>query len=604
MKRTTNLLCLISFLVFLGTAGNAQNMIEANPANYQSSNSAFINPAIIMLQSKQVSAGIRLLQLGFLENNSAAFKHSFLSYSQPFSMWPKTGFGVTAQYLSTSFYNQGNYSLIVARRFNELFSLGTHFNVLSKNYDLTHAILESPNDPVFSGNLTKYFFSFGVGMIISPVTNFTLGIALDHLNRPNIVMSGKPLHQPLTFDFGLHYTYNYIGPSVYVNYQDNQTVTTYGIEFLYQQLGTAGLFYGNRNLILETKLNLMGQKLKIGYRMDFPFSDLNEYSAGSYLLSLAYCFSEPIDADFDILASVEHLNVIEKRITVEADKGIQLEDINSLAEYHLDIFDETSLERIKDSSKVADITSVGDRSGAQLDDASYKYYKQTLTEMIEQKIVQTGGKTFKVDIDSPPGTGKRALALLNYLVDTLGIASENVNIVFSPDYTNHDPNYINPILEAIKTSKQDADSKMKRVKVALPGKTLVSDDQTLFRIRRLRSTKPVHSWRIIIENNQKVIKKIIGVKEPREIAWDWKDEGDHLVDVGEYFYSFQWKDTMSGDWKPSRPKKKLLFVDKEVQDENIFLTKDGRPPVDNPNIQTDKLEFLLKGTKQTQTTTK
>lgn len=604
MKKMIFLTCLICFLFGIGRAGFAQNIVEANPANYQTPNSAFINPAIIMLQSKQVNAGIRLLQLGFLENNSAAFKHSFLSYSQPFSMLPHTGFGITAQYLSTPFYNQGNYSLILARRFNDLISLGTRFNVFSKNYDLTHANLESPIDPVFSGNLTKYIFSFGTGMVIGPVSNFTLGISLDHLNRPNVVMSGKPLNQPLTFDFGLHYTYNFFGPSVYVNYQDNQAVTTYGLEFRNQRLGTAGLFYGNQNLILEAKLNLMNQKLNIGYRMDFPLMDLNDYSAGSYMLSLSYRFSEPIDADFDILASVEHLNIIEKRVTVEADKGIGLADINALQEYHLDIFDEQSLQRIKDSSRVADITSVNNRKHAQLDDASYKYYKQTLTEMIERKIEKTGGKTFNVDIDSPPGTGRKALALLNYLVDTLGIASENVKIVFSQDYTNQNPNYLNPILEAIKTSKQDAKSKMKRVKVPLPGKTIVSDDQTVFRIRRLRSTKPVHSWRIIIENSHKEIKKIVGVKEPSDVAWDWKNEKDRLVDAGDYFYYFQWKHKMSGDWKPAKPKKKLLFVDKEVQDELIFLTKDGQPPLENPDIQTERLEFLLKGKKRAQTSTK
>lgn len=604
MNKLKNKFLLACFLMFGGTAGNAQNMVEANPANYLTPNSAFINPAIIMLQSKQVSAGVRLLQLGFLENNSAAFKHSFLSYTQPFSLWPKMGWGVTAQYLSTPVYNQANYSFIVARRFNELFSIGARFNLFSKNYDLRNAIFEDPNDPVFSGDLTKYFYSFGVGMVLKPVSNFALGFALDHLNRPNVARNGPALHQPLTFDFGFHYTYNFLGPSVYVNYQDHQSVTILGLEFLYQQLGTAGLFYGNQNLIFEAKLNLLNQKMNIGYRMDFPFSALNDYSAGSYLLSLAYRFSDPIDADFDILASVEQLNVIEKRIIVEADKGIELKDIDALAEYHLDIFDAESLERIKDSSQVADVSNVGDRSGAQLDDASYKYYKQTLTEMIEQKIAQTGGKTFKVDIDSPPGTGKRALALLNYLVDTLGIASENVNIVFSPDYTNHDPNYLNPVLEAIRTSRQDGDSKMKRIKVPIPGKTKVSDDQTVFRIRRLRSTKPVHSWRIIIENSQKEIKKIIGVNEPREVAWDWKDEAEHLVDKGEYFYSFQWKDKMSGDWKPARAKKKVLFVDKEVQEEYIFLTKDGRPPTENPDIQTDKVEFLLKGNKRSQTTTK
>jgi len=599
---------IILYQLILVLAGSqfvyAQNLVEANPANIHDPGSAFINPAVIMSQSKQVFAGIRIFQMGFLDNNSTAFKHSFLTYSQPFSRMPRMGYGITAQYLHTPYFTQGNYSLLVARRFSEIVTLGTRVNWFTKGYNLRDANLEIEDDPVFRDNRTKHVFSLGFGFLLGPVSNLTVGIGLDHVNRPNVSLSGNELRQPITFDFGIHYLFNFIGPSLYVNYQDNQTVTTFGLEAQHFSLGTLGLYYGKRSVILEGRLNLLRNRMSIGYRMDFPLQDLVSYSVGTHLLSVSYRFAEPIDSDFNIISTVDNLNVVEKRISVEADKGITVRDIEALAEYKLDIFDQQSLERIKESAKVVGIQNLGDRSGAQLDDASYKYYKKTLIEMVEKKMKQTGGTAFKVDINSPPGTGQRALALLNFLVDSLGFPSQNVNIVFAEDYNDPNWNQHNIILEALKTSISDAKGLMKRIKIPIPGKILLSDDQTVFEIKRIQSTKPVHSWRIVIESRGDVIKRFAGFKDPRATAWDWKDDDDNLIKPGEYFYYFQWRDKATGDWKPSRPNKKVIFVDKEVQTERIFLTKDGQPPMEDPNIETEKVEVLLKSKKSTETTSK
>ncbi|MCI0511786.1 type IX secretion system membrane protein PorP/SprF [candidate division KSB1 bacterium] len=576
----------------------AQNLIEANPANFSDHRSAFINPAIIMNQGKQVHAGIRIFQMGFLDNNATAFKHSYVGYSQAYSMWPKTGFGVTAQYLSTPVYTQGNYSLLAGRKITDILSIGARLNVFSKGYSLENADLIDPRDPVFSKGLTKYVFSGGLGMFIGPVSNLAVGIAVDHLNRPNVSLAGTPLRQPITFDFGISYTFSSIGPAVYVNYQDNRTATTFGFDWQYHFLGHVGLYYGARSLILDAGINVLDHRMTIGYRMDFPLMDLNDYSVGTHLLGLAYRFSDPIDADFEIMSSVDFLNVSETFLTVEADRGIELKDLNALEEYSLDIFDRESLERLKDSANVVEVRDLNNRQSAQLDQASYKYYKKTLVDMIEKKIAQTGGRAFKVEIMSPPRTGNRALALLNFVVDTLGMPAENVHIVFTQDYSKPQKTNGSSIIEAIKTQKQDANTKMKRVKVEIQGSSKLSEDQTVFKVRRLRSTKPVHSWRVVIERNDRIIKKIVGVKEPNEVPWDWKDEEDLLVQPGEYFYYFQWKDKMLGTWTPSSPRKKVILVEKDSRRERIFLTKDGRPFDEDPNTIPEKVEFLLKETKK------
>lgn len=603
MRKMKNLIK--AAIIFLSIWGNqqsfSQNMIEANPANTLDPGSSFINPAIIIAQHKQVYAGIRVLQLGFLDNNSTAFKHSFVSYSQPFSgLIARSGWGFNAQYLSTPFYSQGNYSFLFAKQLSDIFTLGARTTLFTKGYDLRDANLERQDDPVFAGSRTKYVFSYGFGLLLGPVSNVTVGLAVDHVNKPNLSLSGTPLPQPITFDIGINYMYNnFVGPSFYVNYQDNQTVTTFGVQAKHFAMGTVGLFYGNRSLILDGKLNLLNNRMSIGYRMDLPLMDLISYSVGSHLLSVSYRFSEPIDADFRIGSSVTSLNIIEKRITIIVEKGIRQRDLDGLKNYNLDVFDREALESIKDSAEVVDIHSVGDRTGAQLDDASYKYYKKTVVAMVEEQRRKTGRVDFPVDIDSPPGTGERALALLNFLVDSLGISSKNVKIVYSPNYSNPNKSYGLRILNEIKKNMGKNDSTRSKIEFKMVGEPLLSEDQTIFRIQRLRSSKPVHSWRILIKSGRKTIKRIVGIKEAKTVAWDWKDDDGKLVNEGEYFYTFQWKDKAIARWKPAKPKRRMLIVDKEVQLERITLTRGGRPPASGKNYEmgTEKLEFLLQGKK-------
>ncbi|MBN2088175.1 type IX secretion system membrane protein PorP/SprF [candidate division KSB1 bacterium] len=590
---------IIGFLIIVILAGNigmvfSQNMVSTSPTDYYDPRSTFINPAVIMSQSRQIYAGIQVLQLGFLENNSTAFKHSHIGYSQPYFILPATGFGFTAQYLSTPFYNQGNYSFLVAHEIADIFTLGARANLFSKNYDLDFV---DPSDPVFKNGNTKYAFSYGLGLFIgNPYSSLAVGLAVDHINRPVISLLGNTARQPLAFDVGIHYTFAGIRPTVYVNYQDNQTVTTFGFDLTHRHLGRVGLFYGNKALILDGKLNLLNNHMSIGYQLDFPLMDLNSYSMGTHLVSVAYRFSEPDDSDFEIAADIEYLNIAERKLTVEADREITLRDLDALAEYKLDIFDQGSLAKIRDSARVVDVSGMKSVPHNKIYDDAYLLYRATLIEMVKDQILKKGTTNFDVEILSLPGTGDRAISLFNFVVDSLGIPNDRVNIIFTNDYINQPQNSLanNPIIEAIRVQKQISTSKMKQVTVKLENDPILTADYTTFKIRRMRASRKLTTWRVVIEHEGKIIQKISGVNEPHDVTWDWRDEDGKLIPPGEYFYYFQWKDELLGPWKPEKIKSRLIIVEKRSRNERIFLTKDGKPLAKDSSRTPVKLEFLLK----------
>ncbi len=590
---------IIGFLLFVILVGNVlvafpQNMVSTSPTDFYDPRSSFINPAVIMSQSRQVYAGVQVLQLGFLENNSTAFKHSHLGYSQPYFVLPSTGFGFTAQYLSTPFYNQGNYSFMVAHEIADILTLGARVNLFSKNYDLDFI---DPNDPVFKNGNTKYAYSYGFGVLIgSAYSSLAVGVAVDHVNRPYISLLGNTVRQPLAVDVGIHYSFLGIRPTVYFNRQDNLTVTTFGFDLTHRHLGRVGLFYGNKALIIDGKLNLLNEHMSIGYQLDFPLMDLNSYSMGTHLVSLAYRFAKPDDGEFEIAADIEYLNIAERKLTVEADRGITLRDLDALEEYKLDIFDQGSLARIRDSARVVDVSGMKAKPHNQMYDDAYKLYRATLIQMVKDQISIKGTTNFDVEILSLPGTGDRAVNLFNFVIDSLSIPEDRVNIIFTNDYANQSQKAItsNPIIEAIRTQKQLSSGKMKHVTVKLENDAILTSDYTTFRITRNRSGRKIVTWRVVIEHDGKIIQKISGVNEPHDVTWDWRDENNNLIAHGEYFYYFQWKDEMLGPWKPEKVKPRMILVEKRSRNERIFLTKDGKPLAKDSSRTPVKLEFLLK----------
>ncbi|MCI0515984.1 hypothetical protein L0128_22445, partial [candidate division KSB1 bacterium] len=260
------------------------------------------------------------------------------------------------------------------------------------------------------------------------------------------------------------------------------------------------------------------------------------------------------------------------------------------------IFDQGSITKMRDTTRAVDVSGMKTVTPNKLYDDSYKLYRETLIQMVKDQILKKGTTNFDVEILSLPGTGDRAISLFNFVVDSLGIPSHRVNIIFTNNYANQPQNTAktNPIIEAIRAQKQITTGKMKYITVKLENDPILTSDFTTFKIKRMRSGRKLAAWRVVVEYDGKMIQKISGVNEPYDVTWNWRDEDGRLVSPGEHFYYFQYKDELLGPWKPEKIKPRLILVEKRTRNERIFLTKDGKPLAKDSSRTPVRLEFILK----------
>jgi len=311
-------------------------------------------------------------------------------------------------------------------------------------------------------------------------------------------------------------------------------------------------------------------------------------------------------ADFEVTTQIPFLTIIEKSVRLIADKEITIKDLESLRQFDIYLFDENSLEELKKEKNKLDLDAGSQldeirKQNPQLDSAHYEYHKETFRRLIEDKRRVLGyDRAFPVRIMSPPGSGEQAVALLNFIVDEMKIPSDSVTIIFTKGPNSSARAKNAAVLELLKVSGVDTTFRKKRVGIGLDPEVNLSDDQTIFLlIRRSKATESVSHWRLIIQQYNKQIKLIEGKEDVDKITWDWKNKEGKLIEPGEYLYYFQWKESASDDWKPEKPRKKLILVTKHTHEQRIFLTKDGHPKYleDIKSISTQepmKIEILLK----------
>ncbi|MDZ7262560.1 MAG: type IX secretion system membrane protein PorP/SprF [candidate division KSB1 bacterium] len=487
-----------------------------------------------------------------------------------------TGIGLTGQSFNSAYFDQGNYSLLLSRDLSRNLSCGIKFNVFTKHYK--NLDLKDPGDPVFAGkgSRTKAVFSLGAGFFFQPVYNLMLGFSMDHFTHPDVTLMEDGLHQPLVTDFGIRYRFRSLGSFMNLSLNNDELYsTTFGIESYLWQTGVLRMGYVSSMLRFEGQLNI-GEKMSLNYSLDYPFNDINDVSYGSHQLGFVFRFdgTSATEANFTVRSSVNTLNMTVAYDSIFVDQGITPQTLDELANYGVNLFEKDVLQTIRKGAEVTK-QSLGKGNMPPSSDPYFDEYKKKILDQI--KIY---GVDLDIEIMSPPGTGEKAIAFLNYLVDSVGVSSDRVRIFFSQ---NGDNQSSGSLVEALKAKMADVKGTMKRVVFVVPERPEFSTDHTVFEIIPTRSSQPIFSWRLIIENsNQEVIKSFGGNRFKSRISWDWKDNNNQYIRHDNYYWYFQWKEKSSSDWKPSRDKvkkEKLSVVGDEIK-KKLFLSTPGgfQPP--------------------------
>ena len=574
------------FAAVNGAFAFSQFPVDANPAEYFNPRAVFTNPGIILDQRYQIHGGVRLFHLGFEPGDADAFRQTMLNFVQPYSIAPRWGYAINVTSLSIPSITQNEISLAVAHKITDVFSLGVSGSFLTQSiteYDWND--VEVPGDPALHAPL-QLDMTYGAGLFVGPVNNFSFGLGVQYLNEPDISMMGDNFPLKVKFDVGLCYTFTSFTPSFSLNYSNNQTFYRFGVYGRRESVGRIGLFYGTDQISIEAELEMFDSRIALGYRYDYEINEIHSVSSGSHQLGFTYRLPEPDRIVFQLASDLNRMTLYEEHLTIDIDSAVTRKDLVRLKEYNLNFFDENYPLAIV-WEEAADSLRFTASALSELDSLRYHTYCHTLASLA------SGGISDKLQLRilCPENSFDRAAALQSFAIDTLGLLPEQTKLLFV-EYPEKKAEKSKNLLDIIYQNRQRM--RKKRFKLYLPGKVYASNDQVNFYLDQMLYSRKVRGWRLIVESDGKVIRKFSGSQKPDVINWDFCDELGHLVGPGEYEYYFQWKQGIYDSWHPQNPKKDVVSVIRVSRGEYVHLTKDSQLPKFTDKLSPGKVEFMLK----------
>lgn len=573
-------------ILFLVGAGNesviAQNMFFTNPSDIQNSQSAFVNPALISYQESQVSLGMKVFHLGFLDDNSMAFKNGFFSASIPYLVRGKVGLGLNGQYFNSPMYTQTNFSLSVSQKFMGIFSVGLRTSLFTKSYDRSMFELIDEDDPVFANGTTKFAFSLGGGLLVTPLPNLYFSFAVDHLNRPNVALSSQKYAQPLELSSGIKYGFGKFCTSFYIKKIDKDLYPFFEIEPDVSDIWKARVAYGMDALRFDGLISLFNG-FELGYTYDYPVSSFHVASYGSHMFNLTYFidrhpglptpvknndFEIPfrlvennleLQPRFEVFSSVTSLEIIDKRIYRKIDPQLSDEELSYLVRFEMGALDSSTDGSAQHFSTHQVGTQYPEVKRRGIFTENYQYTLEKINELMESDSSLT------TEIITSKGSSNRAAGLKNYLTRQAGLQQEQVAVVLPEDKNIS-------VLDKIQRSTLKLFETL----------TVVTHDSTVFHIFPIFMDKYERAWKLRIVNSQdKLIKEFSGIGDvPSKIHWDWKKEDMTIIEPQLYYYTFHWIDE-KGQSKSSEPR----LIDVRKIKRNLTVTVSRKPRKIDKNVK-------------------
>lgn len=560
MKKTILITGILLMLAVQLPHSAAQNIIRANPADIMDPQAMFINPAIIPYRNLTLSLGMKVYHLGFLNDNSTGLKYSYSSNSFPNLLLDNVGVGVTLESFNTPYFRTGGIGASVAYSILPSIAVGlsAHGNNLSYEEGQFDGI--DRTDPVFANGTGQWNISFDAGMLIRPTDNFTVGLSCNNLNQPDLSLLNSGARVPLELNFGMKHSFNMFSAALFGHYEANDLALGVMGEVRFGHRGLLKAGYATEGLLFEGLLNL-GNGFAVNYRMDYPTNEVNNVSYGSHQVGVSWNLRLNPEYNFAIRASVDTVKVIREVSQIKINKKENRDQIFAQ-------LDDSDLKFPEPGKRDIEATPL-ENSGMSLDDIlnealpHNKYldeYRKNFEEMRAQ--VQKSNQKLNVDIYFPDATtAERSVIIRNFLVDSLNFNKDDIHLLKEP--TDNGGNHTaakDSIKNQVENSK-DRDSKSEYITISSAPRESMEPARIYFNINVAGVTK-VHKWRVLITNFLgEPVHEILGDRNiETEVVWDGFTADNKLMDVGNYYYQFQY--SIGGDkWIPKNPKRqRLVFV--------------------------------------------
>jgi len=539
----------------------SQSLIRTNPADINDPQALFINPAILPYQNLSFNLGMKLYHVGFLSDNSTGLKYSYNSNSFPNVLLNGVGIGLNLQSFNTPYMNNAGIGISLGYSIVPGFSIGVSAHGNNLHYDPGRFDLIDPNDPVFQNGTGQWNVSFGAGLLVRPNEKLSVGLSCNNINRPDLSLMNDGARVPFEMDFGIRYYFNsYFGASIFSHYEREELVPGIVAEANIDNKGVIKAGYVVRSLMFEGYLNLFNG-FGLNYRMDYPLYEVSEFSYGSHQIGFSWNMRFNPDYTFNISSSEDTVKVIKEYTAIRINKKENLKQLFSeLDDYDLQFPEKNTTDEIYTES-----------SGMSLDDIAESLphnnhldaYRDNFLEI--HNFIKSKKKNFKIDIQFPDAiTAERAMVIKNYLVDSLNFREDDIKL-YRESNGNADLDMQKVKKDSIRNRLENSDdllSDSEYLEISSPPIEKMIPEKLYFHITNTK-LKRVSQWRILITNIFKEpIHEIKGVQNIENLVeWDCFKNDNTLMDVGNFYYQFQYSIGGGDRWIPKKPKRhRIVFI--------------------------------------------
>lgn len=527
----------------------AQDIIHGNAADLYDAKSIFVNPALVPYQGTQLLCGMKVYHLGILENDQMGFKNSYIGFSAPY--FHGFGIGVGGQFFKSPIYSENVLDFSLSRRFFNIFSIGTTIRTLMIGYNSDNFQLVDPDDPVFLNGTTKTAFSVGGGIAVIPFRNLSIGISVHDLNSPNISLIDDAVKRPPQYYASVVYHSGFLRTTAGLSVnQENRIVSSGFVEAFSEQVGFLRTGIRGSLYTIEGLLHLIGP-VSLNYSYDYPILDAMGISQGSHLVGLVFEFdrlprlpamkippeSYRVAMDYtvpefipeqkyELMGSVEKLNIVEKKVYREVDRRIPRTAIPRLSWFDIVRLD-TTLEAERYIPYEKDIINTIPKRVSLRGTFSDAYHRGM--KMVSELISAQPG--LRLDILAPKKKYLRAEMVRSQIAFEEN-KDKTIPIAVPQYQTERDRKYVNNPLGMVQIPQQDS-------------LIVLSSDTLHIQVVDLYQRETPVLWKLVIEDKDgNRFKTLSGRNDiPGTLEWDWYGSSNQLIGPGIYKYYLEWMDS-------------------------------------------------------------
>lgn len=491
----------------------AQGFQIYNPSDRTLPWATEINPAIISFQNRQISVGMKVFHLGFLEGKSFGMRENHINASFPWLLPYEIGVGADLKYFTAGIYGEFSGALLLSREVYQEIALGVKIGFEHRGFNRGEFKLVDQDDPLITsgGSVTNLNLGFGAYWNPGPLV---LGFGVDHGNRPDVgVLGTTPFPREITGSIG--YRLGEITPTLILH--DDGFRWRFGIDLTAARsnLGAVRLGYEMQMPFkIEASLNL-NRNSGLRYGIDLPTEGTRGASAGTQEMTYTHILArEPQLGQPEILFSTRELKVLQERIVRSLAADLRVEDLQAMEEIAPEYLQPVAHREdllIVVAGPLSEIETDEGRIARQ-EELSSKIAAQLRTEprlqavLLADEITADDAREIQARIARGPGSGRR-------------VKIAEFSITGTPDFRGFRPGRRTVLRKRPKLSEKQAE-----LGILVSGKT--------------RKTR---AWRMIIRDAEGMkVRTFQGKgKLPKTIVWDWRNDLGELVPPGKYTAELQ-----------------------------------------------------------------